>query len=420
MARNWVRPEGWENSGTPGRLVIVIESNKVYTALFQGGKMQNIFKYALAAMSFVTAGGVLAQQTIAPKNQAKEKPKQENKQTYGFESADGSVRIFINGKEVSFDQLKKEGKVRILSNEEMNQFFKNMKSFEDIRPQIFKEMKAGDGAFFVTPDGKTFKSADGHVFEGVKIQDGKVQYIKPDSKEFKEALKARDKALEELKLSQKDHEQAMKEHAKAMKELKIVAPKFDEKEFKKHMEEMKKALKESEGAHKMSEKEIQKMMEEMHKSFEGKHFEELKMLESLPFADGKNIKIFKDGKALSPKEMKDFKLDEKAMMELEKVKTIAPMHMDMKDFKGLEKLRELSPFSGKEGSFSKFKTNVDSIKELIKSLSVRQMEMNRRQGFLKVSDLTEAQRKLLGGIKEGDNITMSYTIDGQSITIKGK
>ena len=384
--------------------------------------MQNIFKYALAAMSFVTAGGVLAQQTIAPKNQAKEKPREEQKQTYGFESADGSVRIFINGKEVSFDQLKKEGKVRILSNEEMSQFFKNMKSFDEIRPLILKGTKAGSDPFIFHNDGQMFKAPNGKAFESFMFKDGKVQYLKPDSKEYKEAMKAHEKALEELKLSQKDREQAMKEHAKAMKELKIVAPKFDEKEFKKHMEEVMKSLKESEGAHKMSEKELQKMMEEFHKSFDGKEFMELKMLDSLPMVDGKNFKVFKDGKELSPKEMKAFQLDEKAMKELEKIKTLAPLSSthELKALKELEKVKTLAPLAARDGSFSPFKTNIESVKELIKSLTPKQMETSRRQGYLKVSDLTLAQRKMLGGIKEGDNITMSYTIDGQSITIKGK
>lgn len=380
--------------------------------------MQNIFKYALAAMSVVTAGGVLAQQTTAPKAQAKEKPRQENKQTYGFESADGSVRIFINGKEVSFDDLKKDGRVRILSGKEIDQLFKNIKPLEDIKPLIMKGLKDGDDHIFFSPNGKEMIAPHSGVFEGFKVQDGKVQYLKPDSKEFKEAMKEHEKALQELKLSQKDFEKAMKEHSKAMQEYKFVSPGFNEKEVMNHMEEMRKALKESQGAHKMSEKEIQKMMEEIHKSMDSKEFRELKMLDGNPFADGKNVKVFKDGKLISPKELKGFEMDPKALKDLEKLKTIAPM--DSKDFKELEKLRTLAPFSDKEGSFSKFKTNVDSIKELIKSLSVRQMETNRRQGYLKVSDLTEAQRKLLGGIKEGDNITMSYTIDGQSITIKGK
>jgi len=62
----------------------------------------------------------------------------------------------------------------------------------------------------------------------------------------------------------------------------------------------------------------------------------------------------------------------------------------------------------------------DNMKKLLDSLTPAQWELSKKQGYLKLSDLTAAQRKLIGDIKPSDDLTLSYSIDGKKITIKGK
>lgn len=59
-----------------------------------------------------------------------------------------------------------------------------------------------------------------------------------------------------------------------------------------------------------------------------------------------------------------------------------------------------------------------NVKELLKSLTETQKSKQKDRGYLTPEDLTPAQRELLGKLPEGSNWSISYTLDGQTITVK--
>lgn len=56
--------------------------------------------------------------------------------------------------------------------------------------------------------------------------------------------------------------------------------------------------------------------------------------------------------------------------------------------------------------------------KLFTSLSPEQKELNRRQGYLKASDLTESQREMIGVSGDGKGWTIKIVKDGEEVTIK--
>jgi hypothetical protein len=66
-----------------------------------------------------------------------------------------------------------------------------------------------------------------------------------------------------------------------------------------------------------------------------------------------------------------------------------------------------------------FSFTKDSFEKLMKSLTAEQQAKHKKNGYLTASDLTAEQRKLIGGLPEG-NFAISYTIDGRTLTIKSK
>lgn len=61
-----------------------------------------------------------------------------------------------------------------------------------------------------------------------------------------------------------------------------------------------------------------------------------------------------------------------------------------------------------------------NVKELLKSLTETQKSKQKDRGYLLPEDLTPAQRELLGTLPEGSDWSITYTVDGQTITVKGK
>ena len=60
------------------------------------------------------------------------------------------------------------------------------------------------------------------------------------------------------------------------------------------------------------------------------------------------------------------------------------------------------------------------IKELLESLSPEQREMQEKNGFLTLGDLTPKQREMLGDTPKEGNWTFSYSIGDKRVTIKNK
>lgn len=108
----------------------------------------------------------------------------------------------------------------------------------------------------------------------------------------------------------------------------------------------------------------------------------------------------------------DFKFDEKALK-------------DMKGFDGklfkfdenqLKAFKDMKGFDGKAFTFKKI-----DVKKFLNSLTKEQKELQKKQGFLKASDLTEEQRKMLFDGPKAElptDFTMMLNQDGEKIVIK--
>lgn len=135
----------------------------------------------------------------------------------------------------------------------------------------------------------------------------------------------------------------------------------------------------------------------------------LKFKQSLP-----NLKVWtdQDGKILE-RDLSKMKIDEK---ELKAFKDkMSEFKLSLPD---VDKLKRLELDLSKVGDKS-FIFKAEGIRELMKSLTKEQWEKHEKQGYLKPSDLSPDQIKMLGNDRDGE-WTLSFTIDGKSLTIKSK
>ncbi|MBV6457496.1 MAG: hypothetical protein HONBIEJF_00608 [Fimbriimonadaceae bacterium] len=161
---------------------------------------------------------------------------------------------------------------------------------------------------------------------------------------------------------------------------------------------------------------------------------------------GKAEKMTTEERAQFEKEMVKAKAEiQKAMKELEKelknersfvlapdAKSLKRLEMDLpklKEFRGTVPKMEQFKWNDKNAYVvprvltapnSKLFVGTSDVQSLLKSLTKAQKDKAAKQGYLKPSDLTPAQRKLLGELPSGTNWSIVYDIDGQKITIKGK
>lgn len=200
---------------------------------------------------------------------------------------------------------------------------------------------------------------------------------------------------------------------------------------------------------------VQKAIEEAHKAMGSKN------------GIAPKVFTFEHGKALSPQEMKQFELRMKSLGDhikvlipnLRELEKMVPMtdkerkefelemnklHDKMKALPGEIKMfkfdgNELKGMSDAERkAFDKSMKDLKielmdvhglakvpgapvalksaNMKELMKSLTPDQKSKHERQGYLKLSDLSGAQKKMLGN--PSGNFTISVNMDGQKLTIK--
>lgn len=147
-----------------------------------------------------------------------------------------------------------------------------------------------------------------------------------------------------------------------------------------------------------------------------KQWQHLKGLDGKAYTlDGKYLQGLKDLKI----DGKTFKFDEKAFKDLKGFDGKG-YTFDNKAFQGLKGLKVLEGF--KNGEFGKtmgFK-KVDGPK-LLKSLTQAQKDLMKKQGFLKMSDLTTEQKGMIFTDPKADlpkDFTFVIVIDDQKITIK--
>ena len=128
-----------------------------------------------------------------------------------------------------------------------------------------------------------------------------------------------------------------------------------------------------------------------------------------------DMKALKDMKVYMPdsKQMKDM-LD----LELKMSKDFAKIAPDPKRMKELEvRAQDLAKaYAGDAKAFS-FKSQ--NIGDLMASITKAQWELQAKQGYLKSSDLTAAQRKMLGSETVKGDWTITFSVDGKTLTIKG-
>jgi hypothetical protein len=181
---------------------------------------------------------------------------------------------------------------------------------------------------------------------------------------------------------------------------------------------------------------VEKEMKEWGKNFSfefGKTF--------MPMLEKELGQVFKDGKVWENGKQREMTKEEKAKLEKEmkelheNLKNL-PMvawpgmseeerkkfEADMKKFH--ENMKDMPQFDGKmlfhdgDMTMPHFTITKDSIKELKASLTDKQKDLMKNQGYLKPSDLTDAQKKMLGLDKmEGD---FSITLSDDDLTIKIK
>jgi len=244
--------------------------------------------------------------------------------------------------------------------------------------------------------------------------------------EIEKAMREAQKAIEQAHKSGKAEKMSAAERAEFEKEMKRAKV-----EMEKAMQELKKELKgksfilapDAKGFEKM---ELDLPMTEFYK-FDSKDMPELRDFKMDEKAMKELMKLAPEGgtykwdyKVLPPLK------DQKALKELLKVKPDAKVYKwdsktapQLKAFKFDDKAlnKKLETFRNLE---PKMFIGTTDVQALVKSLTKAQKEKAAKQGYLKPSDLTTSQRKLLGELPSGTNWSIIYEIDGQKVTIKGK
>jgi hypothetical protein len=139
-------------------------------------------------------------------------------------------------------------------------------------------------------------------------------------------------------------------------------------------------------------------------------FEEMKELRGL--SELKELKELEkmnfEFKGLSEEQRKEM---EKAMKEVEKSLSKIKIEINEGELKGLgEKIRK------EVGTATRIE--LKRIDDLIKSITSDQWKLMEKQGHLKLSDLTPAQKELLGNPQGNEEMSITINRDGKKLTIK--
>lgn len=207
-----------------------------------------------------------------------------------------------------------------------------------------------------------------------------------------------------------DQEKAMKEHAEVMKELEKSGKfkMFQGDEMMKSAQdsiraaiERLQAAREQKNLNDEQRGAIDQALKELKKALEQKSFHLMPGgMEGLEFFHGDEYK----------KSMEEL---HKHMLDLEK----EGMFKRFNDEDWKKHLEEMQKGLGENMKILQLK--MENVKKFVASLTPAQKELAKKQGFLKLSDLTKAQRELLG-FDENESVEMTFQIDGEKITIKNK
>lgn len=137
---------------------------------------------------------------------------------------------------------------------------------------------------------------------------------------------------------------------------------------------------------------------------------DLKMSEAERKAFEKHMKDAGEAMKKALQNSKQWKIETKDLPDAKEWKSL-----DLKELKNLDELKELKELKKLDGKVFTF--DHADIQKLIKSLTPAQKEKQKKQGYLTPADLTDAQRKMLGGMKDG-SWSLTFVQDGQTLTIK--
>lgn len=265
------------------------------------------------------------------------------------EGKNPNVRIWIDGKEVKPEELKKKK----LDGKDFQFFYGDGKMSDDLRKQIEEGRSHAMKNLEMYRDGKSRPMTDA------------------ERKEFDKAMKEAQQSMQEA-MKHLDKAKIDKEIADAMKS-------SDMKNFK--------------GLTDAQRKEVEDAMKTYR--FHMNDLDKAKIDKEIAEAMKHRDHAIKNQHGLTDKQRKEIdELMKRSRAEMEKAR------------QEMERARRI---------------HVDNIRKLLDSLTPAQKDLAKKQGHLKLSDLTPEQRRLLDiQGNADDSMTLSYSIDGKSITIKGK
>jgi len=136
------------------------------------------------------------------------------------------------------------------------------------------------------------------------------------------------------------------------------------------------------------------------------------------FNSAKFMDLEKSG--MSQKEMDKLRQSIKKQMEMSAKDRQFMSSKDVEKMtREMQSKMKLEPFTSKGWEGGNFDFGGQDLGALAKSLTKEQREIQKRQGFLRVKDLTPAQRRYLGRMGSGGDWTLKYQNGGDEITIKG-
>jgi|GEM_PF-3275723 len=140
--------------------------------------------------------------------------------------------------------------------------------------------------------------------------------------------------------------------------------------------------------------------------------------------DGKMFQFDSDTfKELHGKEWEKMSAEEKAKFEKEMAelkKSLSEMKVEINGMNSEEFIKDMERMKAdiKKGVREGMKVHIENTDKLIKSISGDQWKLMETQGHLKLSDLTPAQRELLGNPKGDGDFNISISRDGKKLIIK--
>lgn len=318
---------------------------------------------------------------------------------------DGKVpdfKVWVDGKEMDWKQLEKDGKLKFLKEGDFKMpAMPDMKAFPDM-----KFFDGQDGSFqFFSKDGKEPKIRV--WIDGKEVKPEELKGKKVNGKDMKVEVDGHDLSVFGQRMSEEMLKQSEEAMAHARKNLDMYRGQEGRKLTDKERKEVEAAMKGAQAEMKRAREEVAKAMQGVDKAkIEKEIAEAMKGHEKAMKVDKAKIdKQIAEAMKAHEKAMKEHKgLSDKQRAEIEK--ELKQSHEEMaKAHKEMAKEHML---------------HAENMKKLLDSITPAQWELQKKRGYLKLSDLTATQRALINVKSADDSLTLSYSIDGKKLVIKGQ